>query len=156
MVRPQEASWSGGHIGHGKGEYGKRGGQSAGFLRIEGDEGTIDATEKDHIKITRWDGGETVVPLREHPGEAISMTHEIETFIDHVRSGTPPDIDVRFGAEVVAACGAAYYSAILKRAVTLNEFKAFSHKFIREHGDNEKADEAVLDYLLKPYRREQI
>jgi len=122
-----EASWSGGHIGLGKGEYGKRGGQSAGFLRIEGDEGVIDATEKDYIKITRWDGGETIVPLREYPGERISMTHEIETLIDHIRSDTLPDIDVRFGAEVIAACGAAYFSAIQERAVTIDEFKEFSH-----------------------------
>lgn len=147
-----EASWSGGHIGLGKGEYGKRGGQSAGFLRIEGDEGAIDATEKDHIRITRWDGGETIVPLREYPGERIAMTHEIETFIDHIRSDTPPDIDVRFGAEVIAACGAAYYSAILKRAVTLDEFKDFSRGFVEKYGDTEEADEAILNHLLEPYK----
>jgi len=148
-----EASWSGGHIGLGKGEYGKRGGQSAGFLRIEGDEGIIDATEKDHIRITRWDGGETIVPLREYAGERIAMTHEIETFIDHIRSDTPPDIDVRFGAEVIAACGAAYYSAILKRAVTLDEFRDFSREFVEKYGDTEEADEAILNYLLEPYSR---
>ena len=150
-----EASWSGGHIGPGKGEYGKRGGQSAGFLRIEGDEGVIDATEPDHITVTRWDGGETVIPLRKYPGETISVAHEMETFIHHVRSDTPPDIDVSFGAEVIAACGAAYYSAIMKRAVTLDEFKDFCRGFTEKYGDDEKADEAVLDYLLKPYRREQ-
>ena len=148
-----EASWSGGHIGLGKGEYGKSGGQAAGFLRIEGDEGVIDATEPDSITITRWDGGETVLPLRKYPGERISMTHEIEDFIDNIRSDTPPDIDVRFGAEVIAACGAGYLSAIKGRAVTMDEFKAFSREFVKEYGDNEKADEAVLDYLLEPYRR---
>ncbi len=151
-----EASWCGGHIGSGKGEYGKRGGQSAGFLRIEGDEGVIDATERDHIKITRWDGGETIIPLREFPGETISMTHEIETFIDHIRSDTPPDIDVGFGAEVIAACDAAYYSAVLKRAVTMDEFKAFGRGFAEKYGDTEEADEALLDYLLQPYRRKQV
>jgi hypothetical protein len=82
------------------------------------------------------------------------MTHEIETFIDHIRSDTPPDIDVRFGAEVIAACGAAYYSAIQGRAVTLYEFKEFSRGFVEKHGDSEEADEAILDYLLKPYKGE--
>ena len=149
-----EASWSGGHIGIRKSEDGKRGGQSAGFLRIEGDEGVIDASERDHIKITRWDGGETIVPLREYPGETISMTHEIETFIDHVRTNTPPDIDVRFGAEIIAACGAAYLSAILKKAVTLDEFREFSHGFVEKYSDNEEADEAILSYLLEPYKGE--
>jgi len=150
-----EASWSGGHIGLGKGEYGNRGGQSAGFLRLEGDKGVIDATEKDYIKITRWNGGETVVPLREYPDERISMTHEIETFIDNIQSNTPPDIDVSFGAEIIAACGAAYFSAIKKRAVTLDEFKEFSREFVEEYGDNEEADEAILKYLLQPYSGEQ-
>ena len=149
-----EASWCGGHIGIGKGEYGKRGGQSAGFLRIEGDAGVIDATEKDHITITRWNGGEVIVPLREFPGETISMTHEIETFIDHIRSDTPPDIDVSFGAEVIAACGAGYYSAIMGRAVALDEFKDFCRGFVEKYGD-EEADEAVLNYLLEPYRGEE-
>jgi len=147
-----EASWSGGHIGSGKGEYGKRGGQSAGFLRIEGDEGFIDATEKDHIKITRWDGGETIVPLREYPGERIAMTDEIETLIDHIQSNTPPDIDVRFGAEVIAACGAAYFSEIQRRAVTIDEFKEFSRGYVEKYGDTKEADEALLNYLLKPYQ----
>ena len=148
-----EASWCGGHIGLGKGEYGKRGGQAAGFLRIEGDEGVIDATEPDRIVVTRWDGGETILPLRKYPGESISMTHEIEDFIDSIRSDTPPDIDVRFGAEVIAACGAGYLSAIKKRAVTMDEFKAFSREFVEEYGDNEEADEAILSHLLEPYRR---
>ena len=113
----------------------------------------IDATELDRITITRWDGGEIILPLREYPGERISMTHEIEDFIDNIRSDTPPDIDVRFGAEVIAACGAAYLSAIEKRAVTLDEFKAFSREFVEKYGDNEEADEAILSYLLGPYRK---
>ena len=150
-----EASWCGGHIGSGKGEYGKRGGQSAGFLRIEGDKGVIDATERDHIKVTLWNEGKMIIPLREFPGERISMTHEIETFVDHIRSDTPPDIDVSFGAEVIAACGAGYYSAILNRAVTLDEFKAFSRGFVEEYGDTAEADDALLNYLLEPYREKR-
>ena len=111
----------------------------------------IDATDPDRIVITRWDGGEIILPLREHPGERISMIHEIEDFIDDIRSDTLPEIDVRFGAEVIAACGAAYLSAIEKRAITLNEFKEFSRGFVEKYGDNEEADEAILSYLLKPY-----
>ena len=95
------------------------------------------------------------MPLREYPDERISMTHEIETFIDNIQSNTPPDIDVSFGAEIIAACGAAYFSAIKKRAVTLDEFKEFSREFVEEYGDNEEADEAILKYLLQPYSGEQ-
>lgn len=86
-----EATWCGGEIGLDKE---KHGGQSNGYLRIEGDEGVIDASAKDHIRILRWDGGETVLPLREYPGETISFYNEIETFIDCVRTSTPPEIFV--------------------------------------------------------------
>ena len=101
----------------------------------------------------RWDGGETIVPLREYPGEKISFKHGIETFIDAVREAKPPDIDVAYGAEVIAICGAAYLSAIQKRAVSLEAFKDFSREYIQKYGDNEKAEEAILTDLLKPYRQ---
>jgi len=126
-----------------------------GFLRIEGDEGVINGSARDRLTVTRWDGGETVYPLREYPGETISFLHEIEHFIDCVRTGTPPDVDVNFGAEIIAICGAAYLSAIRKRAVTLEEFKEFSRGYVTKYGDNEQAEEALLADLLAPYKREQ-
>ncbi len=146
-----EASWCGGHIGPKEMRTGAGGG---GFLRIEGDEGVIDASEKGAITVRRWDGGETVHPLREFPGESISFNNEIETFIDCVREGTPPEVDVHFGAEVIAVCGAAYLSAILKKAVTLDEFKDFSRGYVKKHGDGEEAELAVLKDLLAPYAYE--
>ena len=144
-----EATWCGGEIG--ATEH-KSGGQASGYLRIEGDEGAIDASEKDRITITRWDGDETVVPLAEHPPESTSFSHEIEGFIDAVRTGTPPDIDVRFGAEIIAIIGAAYLSALRRRAVTLDEFKELSRGYVERHGDNENAEEAIIADLLGPYR----
>ena len=146
-----EATWCGGHIGPKEMRTGAGGG---GFLRIEGDEGVVGAFEKGVITVTRWDGGETVHPLREFPGETISFNNEIETFIDCVRAGTPPEVDVHFGAEVIAVCGAAYLSAIRKRAVTLDEFKDFSRGYVKKHGDNEEAELAVLKDLLAPYAYE--
>ena len=126
-----------------------------GDLRIEGDAGVINGSEKARITVTRWDGGETVYPLREYPGETISFLHEIEHFIDCVRTGTPPDVDVNFGAEIIAVCGAAYLSAIRKRAVTLDEFKEFSRGYVTKYGDNEQAEEALLADLLAPYKKEE-
>jgi predicted dehydrogenase len=145
-----EATWCGPHIGLMEKRKDAPGG---GFLRIEGDTGVINASQRDHFTISRWDGGETVLPLREYPGETISFAHEIETMVDCVRTGTPPEIDVSFGAEVIAVCGAAYLSAIEKRAVTLDEFKDFSRGFLQKHGNREDAAEAVLGALLGPYRK---
>jgi len=145
-----EATWCGAEIGLSEE---KTGGPGGGYLRIQGDDGVIIGSERDKIRIRHWDGGETVLPLREYPGETISFNHEIETFIDCVRAGRAPEIDLSFGAEIIAAIGAAYLSAIRKQAVTLEEFKAFSRGYVEKHGDNEEAEEAILADLLKPYRR---
>ncbi|MGD8238860.1 MAG: Gfo/Idh/MocA family oxidoreductase [Armatimonadota bacterium] len=146
-----EATWSGGEIGL---DEEKGGGQAAGYLRIEGDEGFIDASAKDRIAIRRWDGDETAVPVEERPPESSSFSDEIETCIDAVRAGTPPEIDVHFGAEIIAIIGAAYLSAIRGRAVTIDEFKEFSREYVARHGDNERAEEAIIADLLAPYRGE--
>jgi predicted dehydrogenase len=143
-----EASWCGGHIGP---SSMRTDGPGGGFLRIEGDEGVLDASQGDRIVVTRWDGGETVVPLREFAGETISFNNEIATMIDCVREERPPEIDVHFGAEVIAVCGAAYYSAIEKRAVTLDEFKQVCRSYVETHGDVEKATVAMLGDLMRPY-----
>ena len=55
------------------------------------------------------------------------------------------------GAEVIGVCGAAYYSAIQKRAVTLDEFKDYCRSYTKEHGDGEEATLALLNDLMKPY-----
>lgn len=143
-----EASWCGGHIGPREMRRDVGGG---GFLRIEGDAGALDASEKDRIVVTRWDGGETVFPLRQFPGETVSFNSEIETMVECVRRGRRPEIDVHFGAEVIAVCGAAYYSAIEKRAVTLEEFKEFCRSYVKKHADSEEATVALLKDLMKPY-----
>ncbi len=147
-----EATWSGGEIGLGEE---KGGGQAAGYLRIEGDEGVIDASDKDRLTIAHWDGSEKVVQLEEHPPESVTFSQETETFIDCVRTGTPPEIDVHFGAEIIAIIGAAYLSALEDRAVALDEFKQFSRKYVDRHGDNEQAEEAIITDLLAPYRGEE-
>ncbi|GAG43891.1 unnamed protein product, partial [marine sediment metagenome] len=146
-----EATWCGGHIGPKEMRTDAGGG---GFLRIEGDGGVIDASGKGAISVERWDGGKTVTPLREYPGESISFNDEIETFVDCVRGGTPPEVDIDFGAEIIAVCGAAYLSAIRKRAVSLDEFKDFSRGYVEKHGDNEEAELAILKDLLAPYAYE--
>ena len=145
-----EASWCGGHIGPSSMRTDAGGG---GFLRIEGDEGMLDASQHNEIVVERWDGGRTVYPLLEFRGETISFNNEIETMIDCIRTGTPPDVDVHFGAEVIGVCGAAYYSAIQKRAVTLDEFKDYCRSYTKKHGDGEEATVALLKDLMKPYAR---
>ncbi|KKL76232.1 hypothetical protein LCGC14_2046940, partial [marine sediment metagenome] len=90
-----EASWCGGHIGP---DEEKNGAQGAGYLSIVGDEGVIDATGNEQIRVTRCDGGETVVPLKVYPGETVTFNHEIEAFVDAVRAGTPAEVDAQFGA----------------------------------------------------------
>ncbi len=146
-----EASWCGGHIG--PPDMRKAGG-GGGFLRIEGDEGMLDASEGDKIVLTRWDGGRTVFPLREFPGETISFNNEIETMVECVRGGSPPEVDVHFGAEIIGVCGAAYLSAIRKRAVTMDEFQSFCREYVEKHSDGEEAELALLDHLMKPYTYE--
>ena len=143
-----EASWCGGHIGPREMRKDVGGG---GFFRIEGDEGLLDASDSEKIILRRWDGGETIFPLRQYAGETISFNSEIETMIECARTGHPPEIDVHFGAEIIAVCGAAYYSAIEKRAVTLEEFKKLCRSYAKKHGDTEQASVALLEYLMKPY-----
>jgi len=145
-----EATWSGGEIGL---DEEKNGGQAGGYVRIEGDNGVIESTDKTSIRVLNWDGGESVIPLREYPGETISMLEEIETFIDAVRGEGGPALDISFGADVIATCGAAYLSALRGRPVTLSEFKDFSRGYVEKYGDNERAEEAILKDLLEPYAR---
>ena len=147
-----ETSYVGGHIGP---RELRRDGGGGGFLRIEGTEGFIDGGDKTQFTITRWDGGQFVLPLREFAGESISFLNEIGTFIDCVRTGTPPDVDVHFGAEIIAMCGAVYLSALRGRAVTLDEFKEFSREYVKKHGDTEEAEEAIIGDLLAPYKRKE-
>jgi len=147
-----EASWTGAHIGPKQMRTGEGGG---GLLRIEGDEGVIDGSHQTQITVTRWDGGETLLPVREYPGETISFLQEIGHFIDCVRTGTPPEFDLNFGAEVIALCEAAYLSAIRKHAVTVEEAKEFAREHVRKFGDGEQAEEALLADLLKPYGRKR-
>ena len=144
-----ESTWCGGEIGL---HESKGGGQGDGYLRIAGENGVIDATGSGEIRILKWDGGETRVPLREYPGETISVREEIETCVDCVAQDIPPEFDIEFGADIIAAIGAAYLSAVEHRAVTLDEFKEFSRGYVREHGDGEDAENAILDALLAPYR----
>jgi predicted dehydrogenase len=144
-----EATWTGGHIGLAKE---KDGGQSGGFLRILGDKGVIEFDGPTCTIVRHWNGGEMVLPSREHPGESISFMDEVGTFLRCVRTGTPPAIDIDFGSEITAICGAAYLSAILERAVTLDEFKAFCQGYLEKLGDNSASDDALVLDLLKPYR----
>ena len=147
-----EATWCGPHIGlHPE----KNGSQSGGYIRIVGDEGVIETASAEQITVRHWSGGRTELPLKAYPGESISFNHEIETFVDAVRSGTAPQFDTRFGAEVIATMGAAYLSAIRETAVTLEEFKRFSRGYVEKHGDTERAEEAILTDLLAPYRLEK-
>jgi predicted dehydrogenase len=145
-----EASWCGAHIGPRSMRVDAAGG---GFFRIEGDEGMIDASARNEIVVERWDGDRTVYPLQEFPGETISFNNEIETMVDCVRTGTPPEVDVHFGAEVIGVCGAAYYSAIRERAVTMDEFKDYCRSYTLEYGQGEEATVALLVDLMKPYSR---
>lgn len=145
-----EATWCGGHIGP---RALRRDSAGGGLFRIEGDKGFMDAAPSDKIVVTRWDGGETIYSLRELPGEGISFNDEIETMVECVRTETPPKIDVHFGAEIIAVCGAAYYSAIQKRAVTIGEFKEFCGSYVSKYGDGEAATLALLKDLMRPYAR---
>jgi predicted dehydrogenase len=145
-----EATWTGGHIGL---DREKPGGQSNGYLRIIGDEGIIHSASADQITVRRWDGGESVLPLREYPGESISFDDEVGGFLAGIRAGVPPEIDVHFGAEVIAICGAAYLSALRRQSVTLDEFRDYAQGYVAKYGDNEHADDALIMDLLAPYRR---
>ena len=145
-----EATWCGAEIGL---PEDKTGGPGGGYLRIQGDDGVIVLPEKGKIRVRHWDGGDTLLPLREYPGETISFNNEIETFIDCVREGSPPEIGLKFGSEIIAAIGAAYLSAVRNEAVTLEELKAFSRGYVEKHGDVSAAEEAILAHLLSPYRR---
>jgi predicted dehydrogenase len=145
-----EASWCGGHIGPRDMRKDVGGG---GFFRIEGDTGIIDASGKDKIVLTGWNGGQTVVPLKQFPGETVSFDAEIETMVECVRAGRAPQFDIDFGAEIIAVCGAAYYSAIQKRAVTIEEFKDVCRSYVRAHGEGEPASVALLKDLMRPYAR---
>ena len=68
-----------------------------------GDQGVIETTRGPHITVKQYNGGVTELPLREFPGESISMYDEIEKFIDHVCAKTQPELDIGFGADIIAA-----------------------------------------------------
>ncbi len=144
-----EASWSGGEIGlmPDADEIERRR-----LMRIECDEGVIDATEPFAATVRRWDGTETRHELEEYEGETVSFHEEIETMMDCVRTATAPAIGIEFGADVIAMCQAGYLSAIRGRAVTLEEFKDHCRGYVARHGDNERAELALLGDLLRPYR----
>jgi predicted dehydrogenase len=144
-----EATWSGGHIGLGPE---KSGGQANGYLRMIGDKGVLHTHEATRITLEEWNGGQSELPLISHPGERISFDDQIGSFLRCVRTGGQPEIDARFGAEIIATCGAAYLSAIRGQAVTLQEFKAFCQGYLDRYGDCEQADDAIVLELLKPYQ----
>jgi hypothetical protein len=83
----------------------------------------------------------------------MSFNEQIGTFLDRVRTGTPTVYDARYGAEVIAVCGAAYLSALRGRAVTLEEFKDYCREHLTRLGDGEAADDAIVTELLEPYKR---
>jgi predicted dehydrogenase len=145
-----EATWCGGHIGL---DEEKPGSQNGGYLQAVGDKGIIESNSPDLITLKTWDGGVSELPLRVFPGETVSVVDEMGSFMDAIRTGGEPELPISFGAEIIAICGAAYYSALKGRAVTLEEFKDFSRGFVKKLGDNEKADDAIVLELLKPYKR---
>lgn len=141
-----EATWCGGHIGPAQGE------DSRFYLQLVGDDGVIESGREPQLTIQHYNGGETVVPLRVVPGEPTSMYDEIETFVDCVRASRAPEIDLAFGSDIIAICGAAYLSAIENRAISLDEFKEHCRGYVDEHGDTVEADDAILTDLLAPYK----
>lgn len=144
-----EATWCGGHIGL---EPEKNGGQANGYLYVIGDGGVVCSNDATRLTVRRWDGGETVLPLREHPGESVSFEAMIGSFLRAVRAGGRPEIGIACGAEIIAVCGAAYLSALHGRAVTLDEFKDFCNGYLARYGDTTEADDALVLVLLRPYR----
>lgn len=144
-----EATWCGGHISL---DDEKSGRQAAGYIQVVGDRGVLESRSKALVTLKHENGGITELPLREFPGETISMSDGLQTFIDAVREGREPDVGIRYGADVIAVCGAAYLSALRGTAVTLEEFKEYSRGFIEKLGDGEKADDAIILDLLAPYR----
>jgi predicted dehydrogenase len=145
-----EATWCGGHIGL---EKEKSGGQGNGYVYFVGDQGTLFSNSGTSLTLKGYDGSEATLPVREFPAERMSFNEQIGTFLDRVRTGTPTVYDARYGAEVIAVCGAAYLSALRGRAVTLDEFKDFCREYVVRYGDNEAADDAIVLDLLAPYKR---
>jgi predicted dehydrogenase len=146
-----EASYIGGHIGFNPQKLERQNGN----MWIIGDEGVIESMQEPDLHIRYWNGGETTLPMIPFKGETVSFDRGIGDFFDCVLTGTPPQYDVNFGADVIAICGCVYLSAILGRAVTLEEFKTYSLEFIEQFGDNEQADDAIVLDLLKPYKRKE-
>ena len=145
-----EATWCGGHIGL---EKEKSGGQGNGYVYFVGDKGAISSNSGTSITVRGYDGSEATLPTREYPAESMSFNEQIGAFLDRVRSGDAPVYDAAYGAEVIAICGAAYLSAMRGRAVALDEFKEFSREFVRQLGDNEQADDAIVLALTQQFKR---
>jgi len=144
-----EATICGGHIGLGRE---KSGGQSSGYLEIVGDRGMIETLDESRFRLKYWNGGEEIIPVLQFPAETISFQTEMKSFFDACRAGAEPGFGLAFGADVIAACGAAYLSAIRGAAVTLEELKDYSRGFVADRGDGAEADDAIILDLLRPYR----
>jgi predicted dehydrogenase len=142
-----EATWCGAHLSFLKDPDRKRS-----FLQIVGDKGIID-TEPNLIIVKHWDGGVVEIPLRQGvAGERLTHVEMYRTFFDAVQKEGKIDLDIHYGSDVIAICGAAYLSALQGTAVTLEDYMSFCQEFIDKYGDNEKADDAIVTELLKPYR----
>jgi predicted dehydrogenase len=145
-----EATWCGGHIGRTKE---KPSGQSDGYLEVVGDKAVIESHEAAAITVRIWNGGEDRIPVIECPGETVSVRSGVTSFLDAIEASRPSEFGVDFGADVIATCGAAYLSAIQGKAVAIEEYMDYCREFVKRLGDNEKADDAIVLDLLRPYRR---
>ena len=141
-----EATWCGGHIGLTSGP------DQRFYLQLVGDSGVVETSREPKLTVNHYDGGVTELPLREPEGEPISMYDGIETFVDCVRASRAPEIDIAFGSDIIAICGAAYLSAIEGRGISLDEFKQYCRGFVEKLGDDNSADDAILTELLTPYK----
>ena len=139
-----ETTWCGPHIGFG--EHRRE------SIQVTGSKGVIETSWlTDKITLRSYDGGITEIPLLKEAGERFFIAAGIRAFVDCMRLGRPPELDIHFGAGIAAVCSAAYLSAIRKKAIAFDELDAYAQRFVDEYGDCEEADDAMVTALLAPY-----
>lgn len=146
-----EATWSWPELGEDSGSV-------SGFIRIQGSNGELtgyrDKERADWIKISGIEHKDKLMRVPETDPEIDSIRGEIRSFLSCARQNKKPVLNEKVGLGVMQVLGSAYLSEVRDRkTITLKEFRRFNHELSSKYKSDEELENAVVDFLMKPYGR---
>lgn len=144
-----EATWSWPELGEDSGSV-------SGFIRIQGSNGELtgyrDKERADWIKISGIEHKDKLMRVPETDPEIDSIRGEIRSFLSCARQNKKPVLNEKVGLGVMQVLGSAYLSEVRDRkTITLKEFRRFNHELSSKYKSDEELENAVVDFLMKPY-----